>query len=405
MKNIYKYASLLLAAAIAFSCQPPVDGQEPEENGGNNGGGSLEKKTLTITSDRNLIQTFDGDCANLTVALNGEILTEGVTFYRDFDKKSEVLSDVTSPVKVEGSKLYADTEGEYVIWANYGTYISDKVTIKATDVEIPSTPVDPAPESTDFKARVLLTEFTTVGCTACPGMKAILHTLEQDQKMIDKYVLVECHSGLINSVPDPCFLYNNTFESWCQITGFPTVKINLVNTLIDRTEIKSVINEYVEAQEEVAPGIAVNATLKNDKVVAKVTVKAKVDGNYRVGAFLLEDGVYATQLGSNVEEYMNTHNNVIRYVDAQYKNNFYGYPVTDIQAGKAADAMFSWNLDDIWTYGSDKGEIHGGQAWPERDNSRLEMAVFVSASDGAGGYQVLNSIICPINGETPYQYK
>ena len=38
MKNIFKYASLLLAAAIAFSCQPPVDGQEPEENGGNNGG-------------------------------------------------------------------------------------------------------------------------------------------------------------------------------------------------------------------------------------------------------------------------------------------------------------------------------------------------------------------------------
>lgn len=404
MKNIYKYASLLLAAAIAFSCQSPVN-DETGENGENNGGGAPGKKTLTITSDRNLIQTFGGDYANLTVSLNGEPVTEELVFYRDVDKSSVVLSDVTSPVRVEGSKLYADAVGEYVIWANYGTYISDKVTVKAIDIEIPSTPTDPSPESTDFKARVLLTEFTTVGCTACPSMKSALHTLEQDNKMIDKYVLVECHSGLVNQVPDPCFLYNNNFESWSQITGFPTVKVNLVNTLIDRTAIKSVVDEYVEAQEEVAPGIAVNANLEDDKVVAKVTVKAKVDGTYRVGAFLLEDGIYAVQYGSNVEEYMNTHNNVIRYVDAEYKSNFYGYPVADIQAGKTADAMFSWILDEIWTNGSKKSEINGQTPWPERDNSRLEMAVFVCASDGRGGYDLVNSIICPISGETPYQYK
>jgi hypothetical protein len=33
------------------------------------------------------------------------------------------------------------------------------------------------------------------------------------------------------------------------------------------------------------------------------------------------------------------------------------------------------------------------------------MVVFVSVSDGFGGYQVVNAIDCPINGVTPFEYK
>ena len=55
MKNLFKYASLLMAAAMLFSCRGTIDpeGQEP----GPDQPGNEVKYTLKLTSDRNLIQT------------------------------------------------------------------------------------------------------------------------------------------------------------------------------------------------------------------------------------------------------------------------------------------------------------------------------------------------------------
>ena len=402
MKNIFKYASLLMTASLfmAFSCQGTIDpeGQEP----GPDQPGNEVKYTLKLTSDRNLIQT-NVDEAALTVTLVPEagyeyadfqVVTEDVIF---FDGNNKVID-------VPGFKFKASQAGDYVIWASYGTYISEKITIKATDLEIPASPADPKPASTEFKTRVLLTEFTTVGCSACPSMKEILHKLESDPEMADKVVFTECHSGLVNSVADPCYLHDRNFEDYCAITGFPTVKLDLDYLLKDRSAINAAINDLAAAKNGVAPGISVNSKNEQNNVVAKVTIKAAVDGNYRVGAFLLEDGIYAKQTSATAN-WMNTHNNVIRYIDAAYKTTYYGHPVAEIEAGKTADIMFSWFLDDIWEYGSTKGAINGGIAWPERVDENLHMVVFVSMNDGKGGYYVANVIDCPINGETPFEYR
>ncbi len=384
MNGIIKYASLLMAAVMLISCGGTVD----------NGGGSTGAKTLKLVADKNLIQTFDGDYATLIVTLDGEEIKEGVTF---FDGKNNVM-------QISDFKFSTTTVGEYKIWANYGTYNSETITIKAIDIAIPETPADPKPESTDFKARVLLTEFTTVGCSACPAMKTILHEVESDASVAELVIMTECHSGLVGGVADPCYIHNQDFEDFSMITGYPTVKLDLDKLPSDRTAMKSIIKELHAAKAATAPGIAVNATLQDDKVVAKVTVKAKVASSYRVGAFLLEDGIYAKQTNASAD-WMHNHDNVIRYIDAQYKNSFYGIPVADIKAGETADTMISWLLEDIWAYGTEKGEINGGIAWPERNNDKLHMVVFVSMSDGFGGYQVVNAIDCPINGVTPFEYK
>ena len=384
MNRIIKYASLLMAAVMLISCGGTVD----------NGGGSTGAKTLKLVADKNLIQTFGGDYATLTVTLDGEVITDGVTF---FDGKNNVLP-------ISDFKFSTDKVGEYKLWANFGTYNSETITIKAIDIEIPDTPADPKPESTDFRARVLLTEFTTVGCSACPAMKTILHAVEEDAEVAAKVIMTECHSGLINSIADPCYIHNQAFEDFCAITGYPTVKLDLDKTPTDRNAMKTAITEIHATKADKAPGIAVNAKLQDDKVVAKITVKAKVAGSYRVGAFLVEDGIYAKQTNASAD-WMHNHDNVIRYIDAQYKNSFYGIPVADIKAGETADTMVSWILEDIWAYGTERGEINGGIAWPARNNDKLHMVVFVSMSDGFGGYQVVNAIDCPINGVTPFEYK
>ena len=395
MKNIFKYASLLMAAAMLFSCHGTIDPetQDPEPGPGPGPDPTPENLELKLTSDRNLIQT-NVDAATLTVTLGEEVLTEGVTFY-DVDFNEMNIPDF---------KFKASKAGDYVIVASYGTYISESITVKATDLAIPASPVDPQPSNMSFKARVLLTEFTTVGCSACPAMKRILHNLEEDAEMADKIIFTECHSGLVNSVADPCYLHDRAFEDYCAITGFPTVKLDIDYLLKDRNGIRTVIDELVAAKESTVPGIAVNSKLENGNVVAKVTVKAAADASYRVGAFLLEDGIYAKQTNADAD-WMNTHDNVIRYVDESYKAKYYGYPVADIKAGKTADIMFSWYLDDIWEYGSNKGAINGGIAWPERNDEKLHMVVYVSMSDGQGGYYVANAIDCPISGETPFEYR
>jgi hypothetical protein len=51
------------------------------------------------------------------------------------------------------------------------------------------------------------------------------------------------------------------------------------------------------------------------------------------------------------------------------------------------------------------GEINGGIAWPERKDENLHLIVFVTMSDGQGGYVVANAIDCPINGETKFEYR
>lgn len=389
MTRLIKSASLLVAAVMLAACS----GQE----GGTDTPGPVVGGTLKLTSDKNLIQTFDGDYAVLTVTLDGEPVTEGVTFF-DGKNKNKVIS-------LPDFKFSTETVGEYEIWANYGTLNSDPVSIKAIDIAIPDTPEDPEPQSTDFVSRILLTEFTTVGCSACPAMKTILHELADDKELGPSVVFTECHSGLVNSVADPCYLYDIAFEEFCMVGSFPTVKFGLDETLISKDAIKSVVREELDDLKEVAPGIAVNSNMQDSKIVAKVTVKARSAASYRVGAFLLEDGIEATQVNASAD-WMHIHDNVIRYVDASYKSSFYGYPLAELQSGETADIMFSWILDEIWEYGSGKGEINGGIAWPERNDENLHMVIFVSMSDGNGGYFVSNAIdVRNLNGQTKFEYR
>ena len=71
MNKIMKYASLLMAAVMLVSCGGTIDP----------GNESTGKKALKLTADKTLIQTFGGDYATLTLTLDGEPVTEGVTFF------------------------------------------------------------------------------------------------------------------------------------------------------------------------------------------------------------------------------------------------------------------------------------------------------------------------------------
>lgn len=394
---------------MLFSCEglPTGTGNEGE-NGGNNGGtgGSGEKKVLKINSDKNLIQTFGGDYATLTVTLGGEVVTEGVTFY---DEKYNVLP-------IEDFKFSATEPGEYTFLASYGTFLSETISIKAISIEIPETPADPKPESTDFKVRTLFTEFTTTGCSWCPSMKAVIHEAMAKPEVAERVVLATCHSSLVNSKKDPAYIRTG-YEEFSGMTGMPYMFCDMYygfgyyNSL-SASDIEGVVDELCSSKEDVAAGIAVNASLKDGQLVAKVTVKAAETGNYRIGAFLLEDGIYGQQT-SATEDWMHMHDGVMRYIDSKYytatgREQYYGHSVGEVAEGKTADYVFVWMLDEIWEAGALAGEQYGGYYWDEFVLENLHLAVFVSTigtnKDGDEFYYVNNVIDCPVNGKTQYEY-
>ena len=105
--------------------------------------------------------------ATLTVTLDGKVVTDGVAY---FDGSNNILD-------IADGKFSVTAPGSYKVWASYGTYVSEKITIRAIAIPVPATPADPKPASTDFKTRVLLTQFTGVECGFCPKMMHILHQM------------------------------------------------------------------------------------------------------------------------------------------------------------------------------------------------------------------------------------
>lgn len=386
MKNLLKYASLLAAAVMLFSC-----------------GDTTPTGDLKLSSDKNLIMVDEE--ATLTVTLGDRVVTEGVVFY---DAKNNVLD-------LPDFKFSASEPGRYAIWANYGSQVSETLEITVTDIDIPETPADPQPESTDFKVRALMTEFTTTGCSWCPSMKAVLHEAFEDASVADMVVLSTCHSSLVGSVPDPAY-YRTEYETFSKSTGMPYVFCDMYygfpyTQSLTSADVKGLIRDLCSEKSGKAAGIAVSSTLKNNQIIAKVTVKAGETGAYRIGAFLLEDGIYGRQTSATAE-WMNTHDDVIRHIDASSyigsQETFYGHQLGEISAGKTADYVFAWMLEDIWAQGRKNGESYGGYPWDDAVVENLHMAVFVCTTDtnekGESFYRVVNAIDCPINGETPYEY-
>lgn len=418
--KFFRYASLLIAAVMLASCTGTIDpeqgngGGDDIENGtGNNGGnedsGTPVSKELKVKADKMFVQTFGGDYVTLTVTLGDQTLTEGVTFYDGED----------NVIPVDEFKFKTEVAGQHEIYAGYGTYFTKQpVTVTAIAVAIPETPEDEHPERTDFRQRVLLTQFTTTGCSWCPSMKLVLKSAIDD-KYAEKVVKVDCHSSTMSNRNDPVYVDLKAFEEQCDGL-LPSVNLDMIQTTgylqgMTGADIQVMIDKWYGFKEDKAAGIAVNSSATDDQIVAKVAVKAAETGTYRVGLMLLEDNIVAsssqTQQGSGAADWMNTHNSCIRYMDSKYASGsgvrFYGHSLGEIAAGETAEYVFILDLESIWQNGILKAQQNGCTWAPRWVSEELHLAVFTTTTGTDGKsefYYVSNVVDCPINGETPFEY-
>lgn len=389
-----KYASLLFTAAmLATACDGA--GVDPEDNGGNTGNngntetpvtppGEKVEGTLTIEVDKQIIQSDGQDAAVLTVCLDGTPVTSDVIFH-DANAKDAV-------VPVNDFKFTVTEPGDFVLWAEYkGLFTDDEVRIKAVDCEVPATPSDPEPDNLSFVRNVLLVQFTGQECGNCPLMKAGLKKAFADHPEFNDYVVkVDAHNY---SSQDPAYLAG----FYQPVDGWPTVIVDWKYTFGAYKQIQNTANEASAAitaaygAGDAKAGIALKANHADGVVVVKVAVKAAEDGQYRVGAFLTEDGIQGQQADyyNVAEDWMNMFDDNIRIADCKVSSrNYTGHSLGTIKAGKTGEYVFVMNLKDAWKV------------------ENMELVVFAVARDEDGMDTVTNVVrLDGIDGELLYDYK
>ena len=368
MKNIFKIASLLAAAVMLFAC---------EESNSDQGGTATGE--FRFYADKDVIQSNGQDAAVLRVMVGDKDVTAEAVIY-DENNVEQTLKD---------GVFTATADGEYHFWATYGTYSSYNknadnnglITIKAISKAVPEVATDPNPSSTSFVHRAFLTQYTGTGCGYCPYMIKIIRELMADKTIPDKAVLAAVHSY---SNADPAYI------AAPKVSNYPFMHVNLSDSFTHSAgsaPLYTLVNGCVAS--DAKAGISVNPKLYEDgTLVVKVSVKAAVDGTFRVGAWLLEDGIYGQQSdydGIGDSSY-NTHENCVRLIDSRYDGSWAGKFLGAVKAGETAEKTFLMEVKNKW----------------KKEN--LHLAIIVS-SEEKNGVVVCNAVDVPIDAPTPFDYK
>lgn len=359
---------LLFATGIAALCSC--------SGTGDGGSSTPDVKSLVLQTSTTVIEADGTDAVQFTVLADGVPVTEDVRFYD---------GATNQPLDLSSWQFSTTTPGRYYFWAAYGTAHTQIVTINAVDFELPELPDDPAPDSTSFTRRVLLTQFTGTGCGWCPGMITILRNILSDENYADKVIHTAAHTY---NTDDPAFLVQRLNQSM-GVSGYPTVVTDMrfsTNNYLNEVYTRNIIDQAYE-REPAKAGLAVATSYDSESLAVLVSVKAAEEAEFKVGAWVLEDGIYGVQANyGGWEGDYNTHDNCIRYCDGQNSNiDFTGFSVGTLVPGQTSEYVFTIDLDPKWVL----------------DNCHV--VVFVTTSDGVA-YSVNNAVDVPLGGSKAFEY-
>ena len=370
--DLFKTASLLLAAVVLFSCgdvtPSNTDNKENEEK-------DDLTKDLVLVADKTIVHANGQDAVTFTVTLGSKVLTENVVFS---DKEGEIITSINN------FKFTTTQVGEYYVRAEYMTKMSALVKIVAMPMAVPATPVDPDKSNVSFRRRIMLTYFTGTGCPNCPRVKDMLKALETtDYKQ--KYIPTVVHQY---GSDDPAW-FEGSLPSAMGVPGYPAVTLNLrpgstkPNSQLTESSLKTDID--TECADDALVGIAANAVYKDGKVIVKAAVKAAEKTKCRIGAWLLEDGIEYPQSGGT-QPYHNIHDQSLRIADSKVSaTDWSGYALGTIEAGKTVEHVFTMDMNPSW------------------NAEKCHVVVFATTPVG-NGYYVNNIVDVLLNDSVQFEY-
>ena len=212
----------------------------------------------------------------------------------------------------------------------------------------------------------------------CPSGYIFLKYLIEDYYSHDTVHILALHDSTGGADPMGIQL-TNTLVTKFGIGGFPGFLVDMREATSTLTEIRPMLDRSFEKPTSPC-GVKVSSTCTGTSGKVDVELYAAASDTYRVAVYLLEDKIVARQNkgGDYVDNY--THNHVVRtLISTLYE----GDRVGAIKAGEKGSKSYNFTLNSDWN----------------AENCTLCALVF----DNSG--TVINAAVCPINGETNYDYK
>lgn len=367
LKNLF--GLICGVATLMVACEKPAPDNGPVATGDVTL--SVANHSVEVNTPINFIVK---DASNVDLTANAMIYNKIYV-----NGKFNDVKEVTNP-------FTPTADGQYEFYAVVGTSISNTIKIDVVPT-IPALPEDPQPTNTSFNHRILLVDHTGTNCGYCPEMMKALKEVEAMEGMHDKYYETMAHSY---KTSDPAFsVAAGSISTYFGVKEYPRLTYNFVYDIQSDRNASHIAQQINTLWKESADaGIAASASLAATSVVVNAEVKAAVTNEYRITAWLLEDGIEGAQLNAT-EDWMNIHNNAIR--QAATLNPISGFDLGTIEAGKCATQAMNLAITGA-----------SSNKW-NRDN--LKVMVIASAKNNAGKFEVVNVVICPVNDSVTYDYK
>ncbi len=360
--KLTKFFALALAALAFVGCgEPTPDGPDVKPTG-----------DAVLAANNNSVEVNTPIEFTVTAADGTDLTAEAVIYDKSHDYA--VVENPFTPTM----------DGDYEFYAVVGSIITNTIKVSVVPT-IPALPEDAQPANTSFNHRILLVDHTGNTCGYCPQMMKALKTVSETGDYHSKYYEAMAHTY---SNGDPAFSgAASVVSNHHGVSSYPTLTYNFYHTTqssYNDAHIMGQIDALWKAEGADA-GIAAAATLASKSVIVNTQVKAAVANDYRVTAWLLEDGIYAKQTNAT-EEWMNTHDNAIR--QRVSSDDISGVDLGSLAVGETKSTALTLNIV--------------GNKW-NRDN--LKVMVIVSAKNAKGQFEVANVAICPTDDVVTYDYK
>lgn len=355
-----KYFALALGVVAFAACgNESTDAPKKEEN------------KITLTANNTSVEVNTPITFTVMDNLGNDLTADAVIL-----DKSHDYNEVTNP-------FIPTTDGEYIFIASVNNMIAPQCKVDVVPT-IPALPADSNTTSTSFRHRILLVDHTGNTCGACPNMMRALKEVAETEGYHEKYYEAMAHTY---SSSDPAASSAaGGVSSHFGVNQYPTLTYNFYHPTKSSptaSHIMGQINSLWKAQGADA-GIAASASFATSSVVVNIEVKAAVENDYSVTAWLLEDGIYAKQTNAT-EEWMNTHDNAIR--QRVESDAISGINLGTIAAGKTKSTAVVLKIT--------------GKDWV-RDN--MKVIIIASAKNSNGKFEVANVVTCPIGDSVSYEY-
>lgn len=378
MEKFFKNPLLMAAVIPLLAGTVSCSGSQTEED--------AVTEDLKIVLSANVIEANGVDEVTFSVEYDGIDVTSESVIYSAQDDAEADLPDM---------KFTTETPGTYSFYAVYSSMRSETVTITALESSLAEIPEDPQPGSTDFVRKVLLLQFTGIGCSFCPSSDAAIDRL-MDTPLRNSFVHVACHS---RERDDPAW-YGGPLKNVFGADTTPYVVIDLDENICHEggclaASLNALTSEYdflISSAMSLRPAkaaIAASSAAGDGSIVVSVSVKASETGEYKVGAWLVEDGIFGRQVnGTGISGNFDTHDNCLRYADYSGDGSsadYTGHSLGTVDAGESYEYTFSIETDSSW------------------DIENCHLVLFVCSKEGNGFY-VTNAATCEIGGTLAYEY-